>query len=261
MTQTPATTTSYAPGEPNWVDVMSPDVAASTAFYHGVFGWNALELGEDAGGYVMFELGGSIAAAVGPLQEGAHPAWMVYFNSVDVDATAASVTAAGGQVVAPPFDVLDQGRMAVFADPTGAFFSVWQPMKMPGLGIKGEPNTYGWCELNTRGVDRAAEFYKSVFGWDAHLASGSQEGVPYTEWQLGGRSFGGAIDMANVGLPAEMPPHWLVYFNTADIQVAVARVAELGGKVMMEPTDYPGGRFAVVADPVGCAFGLMISDS
>jgi predicted enzyme related to lactoylglutathione lyase len=132
---------------------------------------------------------------------------------------------------------------------------------MPGLGIKGAPNTYGWCELNTRGVDRAAEFYAKVLGWNAHRAAGSQEGTPYTEWQLGGKSFGGAMEMDAVGLPAEMPPHWLVYFNTADIDAAVARVTELGGKVMMEPTGYPGGRFAVVADSVGCPFGLMISES
>ena len=40
----------------------------------------------------------------------------------DVDATAAR-SGAGGTVIVPPFDVMDAGRMAVIADPTGAMFN------------------------------------------------------------------------------------------------------------------------------------------
>jgi predicted enzyme related to lactoylglutathione lyase len=251
---------SFAPGSPNWVDLSSPDPAGSRTFYSGLFGWQPMDLGEDAGGYVMFTLDGRIAAAVGAVQEGAHPAWSVYFCTPDADATAAAVTAAGGQVIVPPFDVMDQGRMAVFGDPTGAFFSVWQPAKMVGLGIKDAANAFGWCELNTRGVDRAAQFYGTVFGWKAHRPATSTEGMPYTEWQLDGQSFGGAMDMADSDMAEDVPPHWLVYFNSPDIDAAVARVRELGGRVMMEPQGYPGGKFAVVGDPSGTPFGLMSAD-
>jgi predicted enzyme related to lactoylglutathione lyase len=58
-------------------------------------------------------------------------------------------------------------------------------------------------------------------------------------------------------LPAEVPPHWLVYVEVADTDAAVAKVSQLGGAVMVAGTDYPGGRFAVVGDPQGAAFGLM----
>ena len=263
MTETTATPASapakFTPGTPSWIDSSSTDLDKSKAFYTGLFGWTANDLGEEAGNYVMFELDGAIVAATGPVQgEGQPAAWSVYFATNDADETARKVEAAGGKVIVTAFDVMDQGKMGVFADNTGAIFSVWQAGKMPGLGRLGPPNTFGWCELNTRGVEQAAEFYKAVFGWDAHKpASSGEGGPPYTEWQLGGQSLGGGIDMADTGMPEGIPPHWLVYFATDDIDGLTAKVTELGGKVMMGPQAYPGGKFSVVADPTGAAFGLM----
>jgi predicted enzyme related to lactoylglutathione lyase len=48
-----------------------------------------------------------------------------------------------------------------------------------------------------------------------------------------------------------------VYVEVADTDAAVAKVSELGGAVMVPGTDFPGGRFAVVADPQGAPFGVM----
>ncbi|MGI8609862.1 MAG: VOC family protein [Candidatus Dormibacteria bacterium] len=255
------TSINFKPGTPSWVDVSSTDVPAARDFYTKLFGWQAQDLPEDAGGYIMFALDGAVVAALGAVQgEGQPSAWMVYFSTADADETTRKVEAAGGKVIAPVFDVLDAGRMGVFADPTGAFFAVWQAGTTKGVGKLNEPNAFGWCELNTRGVDKAAEFYKQVFGWDAHLSAASEAvggGPRYTEWKLDGERLGGAMDMADTQMPEGIPPHWLVYFISSDIQATVAKVGELGGAVMMEPTDYPGGQFAVVADPVGAAFGLM----
>jgi len=248
----------FAPGTPSWVDVTSPDIEKSKAFYTSLFGWQAMDLGPEAGGYVMFTLGGAILSAAGPTQgEGQPSAWSVYFATDDADETARKVEAAGGKVIFAPSAVMDQGRMGVFTDPAGAFFSVWEAGKMPGLGKINEPNTFGWCELNAHGIDKAAEFYQQVFAWSAHRTDASADGPPYTEWQLGGKSFGGAMDMADTQMPPEVPPHWLVYFDTTDVDASAARVSELGGTVMLEPHEYPGGKFAVVSDPLGASFGLM----
>ena len=248
----------FAPGTPSWVDVASTDIEKSKTFYTELFGWEAMDLGPDAGGYVMFSIGDAIVSAAGPIQgEGQPSAWSVYFATDNADETVRKVEAAGGKVIVAPFEVMDQGRMGVFADSAGAFFSVWEAAKMPGLGKMDAPNTFGWCELNAHGIDKAAEFYEKVFGWSAHRTDTSAGGPPYTEWQLGGKSFGGAMDMADSMMPPEVPPHWLVYFGATDVDAAAAKVLELGGTVMLEPHDYPGGKFAVVSDPVGASFGLM----
>ena len=120
---------SYLHGTPCWVDVTSDDMAATNAFYSGLFGWSAADLGEEAGGYTMYTLRGKSVAAGSPPPpgaEGAPPQWTTYLASDDVDETAGRIRDAGGTVLMEPFDVFDSGRMAIAQDPTGATFGIWQ---------------------------------------------------------------------------------------------------------------------------------------
>ena len=141
---------SYAPGTPSWVDLASPDVERSIAFYGDLFGWDAPELPPEAGGYRMFESGGVPVAGCGPIMmQGQPPAWTTYVSVADADAAVARVTVAGGTVLAPPMDVLDAGRMAVFSDTTGAACAVWQPRRHPGAGLVNQSGALVWNELST----------------------------------------------------------------------------------------------------------------
>ncbi len=73
------------------------------------------------------------------MQEGQPPVWSSYVTVDDADATAAKVREAGGTVIAEPMDVMDLGRMAIFMDPTGAAFGIWQPATMKGAELVNEP--------------------------------------------------------------------------------------------------------------------------
>ena len=71
---------------------------------------------------------------------------------------------AGHGVIAPAFvDVGDQGRMAVYQDPAGAFISAWQPQDMGRFHAYGE-NQFGWAELLRAPSAKAIPFYETVFG-------------------------------------------------------------------------------------------------
>jgi predicted enzyme related to lactoylglutathione lyase len=172
-----------------------------------------------------------------------------------VDATAGRVEAAGGTVVMAPFDVGDQGRMAVFQDPSGAFVSVWKANQMRGFET-GAPNAYGWAELNARGVDKAIPFYRTVFGWTTRRSEMGEGQPPYTEFLLDDESVAGAWEM-NPMVPAEVPSYWQVYFVADDVDAAFRKALDLGATEVFAPQDFPGGRFAIVADPQGASFGLL----
>src|SRR5437016_4617986 len=104
---------------PVWVDLSSSDPTASREFYARLFGWD-MQVTQDPqyGGYAMAKLNDGDVAGIGPKQSAEAPdAWNVYIGTEDANATADKVKTAGGSVVAPPFDVGDQGRMAVFRDP------------------------------------------------------------------------------------------------------------------------------------------------
>jgi predicted enzyme related to lactoylglutathione lyase len=247
--------TEYAPGTPNWVDLGVDDLDAAAAFYGELFGWTCSEPGpvEETGGYRMFLLGDEMVAGLGPKQNPGPPYWTTYVSVADADATVARAKAAGGTVFLEPMDVLDAGRMAVFADPTGAVLSIWQPGAHPGSGLVNEPNTLCWNELSTRDTAAAIAFYGAVFGWTTRTNEGE---MPYTEWQLDGQSVGGMMAMPPM-VPAEVPPYWLVYFAVDDTEAAVAQVDRLGGSLVAGPMDTPAGRIAVLSDPQGAMFAVI----
>ena len=167
-----ADTKTFVANSPVWVDLSSTDAAKARDYYTKLFGWKVeLAPEPDAGGYALAKLNGKDVAGIGPVQTPEGPsAWMVYIGTMDADETAKQVEAAGGKVIAPPFDVLKSGRMAVFQDPVGAFISVWQPHEMQGAQLMYEPNSFAWAELNARGIEKAKPFYTNVFGWGERTA-------------------------------------------------------------------------------------------
>jgi hypothetical protein len=250
--------TDYAPGVPCWVDLGAADVEGAKAFYGGLFGWTAQTSDDpDTGGYTMFLLDGLPAAGLMPLMAPEQPvAWSTYVSVADADATAAAIGEAGGRVLVEPMDVTEVGRMGFFVDPTGAAFGVWQPRDFHGAAVVDEPGSLTWNELATRDGAAAKSFYSTVFGWDPRT-SPMGEGREYTEWQLDGRDVGGMMEMFERDFPAEVPPHWAVYFGTADCQASVDKVGQLGGSVTVPPTPIPVGVFAVCQDPQGGFFSLI----
>jgi hypothetical protein len=241
--------------KPAWVDLSSTDAAGSRDFYAKLFGWD-IQVNPDPqyGGYALAKIGGQDVAGIGGTQSPEQPsAWAVYIGTDDIEKLSKKVTDAGGTVAAPPFDVGDQGRMAVFQDPAGAFISAWQPTAMRGFQTEG-PNTFDWAELNARGLEKALPFYQKVFGWTLKRTEDPVQ--PYTEFLADGNSIAGALEM-NPQAPAEMPSYWMVYFGVDDVDRAFSKAIDAGAQEMMAPQNFPGGRFAIVSDPQGAFFGLL----
>ncbi len=252
---------SYEPGTPCWVDLGTPDIEAAVAFYGGLFGWDVPEPenAEQTGGYRQAMLRGKPVAGMMPLmQEGQPPAWSNYVSVADADATVAKAKQAGATVFAEPMDVMDLGRMAVFADPSGAVIGLWQSGTFVGAEVVNESNAVVWNELNTRDPEAARAFYGEVFDWgfeERQFENGS-----YTSLTVGDATVGGMIDITGRA-PDEVPPHWLVYFAVDDVDATVAKAKETGGALVLEPFDIAEvGRIAIVKDPFGAVFAVMTPD-
>jgi predicted enzyme related to lactoylglutathione lyase len=259
------------------VDTSEPDPKAAVDFYSGLFGWEFEDtMPPGAGGeYFMGKLHGDEVAAVGSIPEGAPPTamWNTYIWVDNADETAAKVIDAGGKVVTEPFDVMDAGRMAVFADPEGAVFSVWQANEHKGARVVNEAGSLNFNGVNTRDVEGAKAFYGAVFGWTTLDVGGGT-----LMWALPG--YGDHLEkdnpdlrkmMAEMGGPpgfedvvasidpatddrADTPPRWSVTFAVDDADAIAAKAEELGGKVIVPPFDAPWTRATVISDPQGAVF-------
>lgn len=241
----------YEHGVPSWIDVGVDDPARTAEFFTALFGWECPEGPPETGGYRDCTLRGRPVAGIGPrMNPMAPPFWASYVNVDDADAIVELVIANGGSVIMPPMAVMDFGRMAIFADPAGAVFSVWQPGSHTGCGVVNEPGSFSWSELITDDLDGARAFYSAVFGWEYEVSP------EYTECRVGGRPACGMMAKPP-GMPAEAPPMWMIYFAVEDCDAALVRIAELGGTVVAPAMDLPQGRFAVVEEPCGSVFEII----
>jgi len=240
----------YDHGVPSWVDIGTPDLAAGLRFYQDLFGWEAQDMGEEAGRYNIVLKNGRQVAAISPAQDPGPPRWTTYINVDDVDDIAKRVESAGGTVVVPPMDVMSAGRMAIFSDTTGAVIAAWQPGEHTGAQLINEPGAFTWSELSTSDLAKSKAFYSEVFGWGW---GGSDQ---YAEAQVNGRTIGGVMPRSP-DMPAEVPDAWLVYFGSDDVDAQAKKASNKGATVVVQPTDIPNtGRFAVLIDPQGAAFAL-----
>ncbi|MER6980441.1 VOC family protein [Streptomyces carpinensis] len=256
-------TTRFVNGAPNWIDVGTPDIDGARSFYGGLFGWQFQSAGPEAGGYGFFQVDGrTVAGGMQTTAEQGPPAWTVYFQSPDAEATAKAAEQAHGRVLVRPMDVMGQGHMAVLADQAGVPFGLWQPERMKGVDLAGGPGSLCWVELYTADIAAAAAFYNRVLGLET-------SGVPFPGGTYtcvnpaeGGEDamFGGMVPLADDPTEAKAGPHWLPYFEVEDADATVTRAGELGGTVLQAATDIPGvGRVARLADPYGARFAVIKS--
>jgi uncharacterized protein len=254
--------TSHAPGTFSWVDLSTSDPADAKRFYGGLFGWTFDDLPVGDGiVYTMCRFDGKSVCAISAQQEqersqGIPPHWNNYVTVEDADASTARAKELGGNPLVEPFDVLDDGRMSVIADPAGAVLSVWQPRNSIGAGLVNVPGALTWNELATSDVDRAKEFYGALFGWRFEDMEGGA--MTYTLVHNGERSNGGIRPQSE--MEAGIPPNWTPYFAAERVDDSVTKAGELGGKVLVEPMTVPAGRFAAIADPQGAVFAVFEGD-
>jgi len=267
----------YIPGVPCWIDTSQSDPEAAVDFYSGLFGWEFEDVmpPESKGKYFIARLRGGDVAAVGSIPEGAPPMarWNTYVWVQSVDQTATQVLDAGGRALMDPFDVMDAGRMAVFADPEGAAFCVWQAKQHKGARIVNEAGSLNFNGLNTRDVEAAKSFYGSVFGWQTLTLDGGpgmwtlpgygdhlEQTNPDLRKQMaeGGAPAGFEDVVASIDpIPDDQPDvaaHWEVTFGVDDADATAAKATELGGKVIVAPFDAPWVRMTVITDPQGATF-------
>lgn len=245
-----------------WIELETNDPAGAKKFYSSLVGWGAAP-SPTGGDYEMWSMGGNPQGGLMKLppeleKRGVPVHWMGYIGVENVDQTAAKAKELGGSVKHEPTDIPNMGRFAVLADPQGAVFGVFQGSKGMEALSRTDLGGLGWAELNTVDWKSAWKFYSALFGWQK-VASMEMPGLGeyfmFGPTPDGESTIGGMSDAVKGG---EFPPHWLYYINVKNVDEAAKRIPELGGKVITQPMDVPGGsRIINAQDPQGGNFALV----
>ena len=117
-------------------------------------------------------------------------------------------------------------------------------------------NPVMWFEIAGKNGEELCEFYRSAFGW---AVSPESNGVhlcdPSPDLGIKGHIFPSPDEMPTTD---QATNHVTIYISVEDLEASVAKVESNGGKIIIPPTEIPGGMgsFAWFADPSGNLIGL-----
>jgi predicted enzyme related to lactoylglutathione lyase len=252
----------HAPGTFCWADLGTIDLAGAKKFYGGLFGWNFVDqpAGPDMQYAIVTLKDKAVAAAYQMnkemLETGIPTHWLSYVSVTDIEETAKKSEELLGNIIQPPFEVTDVGKIAVVQDNVGAIFAIFQPGGNNGAELVNEHGSLCWNELGTTAASKSNKFYTSLFGWDAE--AGQIGDMEYTSFKKGPRPAAGMYTLTAEMTSQGVPPNWLVYFAIDDADAGAETIKSLGGQIISPLTDIPDvGRFAVAADPQGGNFAII----
>jgi uncharacterized protein len=249
----------YSQGSFCWAELATTNVQGAKSFYTEVFGLGAEEAEIPGGVYVRFQQDGKDVAGLAEQQphereQGIPPHWNTYINVDDAEVTAKEAEKLGATIVAPAFDVLDSGRMAVVTDPTGAPIGFWQAKDHIGAQVYAEDGTIGWFELMTHDQKRAVEFYSKLFGYGIDEYPNPSSSGPYMVLTHKGENAVGIMSAPDPNIPSS----WTPYFQVADAEGMLEKATKLGATPMVELTEAEGvGWFVWIRDPQGAVIAFI----
>jgi len=249
----------HHPGKMVWADLVTPDLAAAEKFYGGLFGWTFQHVRAGELNYAVALLDGRPIGGIveKPIPAGQHQqsAWLTFLATNNIDDGKKVAVAHGAKVLRDIKSYPMRGRQCVLSDPEGAVFALLAsssgdtPDYLPATG------DWIWSSLHAKDAGTEAAFYQNLLGYDV-FDQPSDDGLEHVILSTDNYARASANDLARGS--ARRHSHWLNFVRVENATETAAKVAAMGGRVLVEPrVDRHGGMVAVLADPAGAPFGVM----
>jgi len=247
------------PGRFVWYDWMTKDVNASKRFYGALFGWRFEETKRNDRPYVIARIGSDPVAGLVDVSAmpDAGPQWLSFMAVTNVDDTVAMVKSGGGKVLVEPREIASIARAAVVTDPQGAPLGFAQLHRtIPGIVDPQHPvpSRFFWQEYLAEDAPKALDFYKRLAGYESTITE-TRLGVQYHVLRNATRPRAGLFQLPEA---SDVLPSWLPYVLVIDPNAVAARVAALGGTIVLPAAqERRNGSLVVITDPGGALIALQ----
>ena len=239
-----------------WHDLLTDDVNSVKSFYGNLFGWTFDDGGDPDAVYTTILLNSNPIGGIVYLEKkegniNYAAQWMEYISVNDVDEVFKEVKKQNCKVYREPFDILDRGRIAIFADLRGALIAILSSSSGDPGDEEVEYNNWFWDELWTDDIDNSVNFYKSLFGYTTEEYK-TRSDKDYVMFRTTERRRAGVLKIPF----DEVKPNWLPYVAVKDVKEVENKVEGLGGKIMVSSDKIIGNDAAILADPSGAVFTI-----
>lgn len=253
-------------GDPDWIELRTPDMGTAAAFYSALFGWSwqAADTSGD-NDYRIATVAGRPVAGLTATRDDAHDCaiWTVTFRVDDVDQSVANLEPAGGMLEYPPGAMEIFGPLEHIRDASGALATIWQspPRGSRHITTTGIGAPVGY-ELMARRYIAAINFYRELFGWEFQELDINPDMHPVSDGHLIDRAVttGGVppviISDANF-LSDDTQSYWRFAIAVADLDRCCELAIENGGMVVEGARDTLQGRSTAIADPFGATVQIL----
>ncbi|OBK15233.1 VOC family protein [Mycobacterium asiaticum] len=222
-------------GDIGFISIATPDTDRAAAFYGHVLGWTYDPVSHRV---TNTDLPTGIHVSAG------RPTLFCCYAVTDLEAARAAIAEAGG--TADEINHTAHGATVDATDSQGVAFAVFDAAaarKRPELNGSG-PGELAYVTYEVGDIASFRDFYGRVLGWTFEPGR-IEDGWQVQQAHPMSGAAGGSKHPATV-------PMWTV----ADIDAAVARVREAGGRVLAEPSRQPYGLSAECTDDQGARFYL-----
>lgn len=102
-------------------------------------------------------------------------------------------------------------------------------------------------------AEQVRSFYEAVVGW----THSSEDMGGYEDYHMIAHDGSPVTGICHPrGVNADLPAQWLIYFQVADMDAAMAACVGNGGSVVAGPRKMGDAMFAVIRDPAGAVCAL-----
>jgi predicted enzyme related to lactoylglutathione lyase len=258
MNRTELKTVPVEPGMFCWFELSTRDIDRGRDFYRSFLRADARLVAGDDGDHTLLDVDGKSVAGVmrmGPeFPEDASSHWLPYIAVHNLDALCREVPKLGGRMCCGPSQ-MSMGRFAIIADPTEGIVALVEAAsdRVEGANPLG-PGAFVWCELVTRDVPLASEFYAKLLRWTPQFRVAGA--TSFIEMKAGSQSVASVFEAC--ADEDRSAAHWCPYLCVEDIHATLATAVRLGGKKLCEPMEIPGlGTYAGLTDPTGAHLALL----
>ncbi len=254
ITKTP--TNNKLTGKIVWHDLLTDDVNSVKSFYSGLFGWKFDDGGDPEAIYTTILFNGNAIGGIIHLEKKDDETnyasqWMEYISVEDVDGVFQEVIKQNCKVFREPFDIMNRGRIAIFADTRGALIAVVNSSTGDPEDVEVEYNNWFWDELWTDDLNNSVAFYKSLFNYTLEEYK-TRSDNDYVILRTKEKRRAGVLKIPF----DDVKPNWLPFVAVKDVKDVENKVKELGGDILVASEGIIGNEAAIITDPSGAVFTI-----